>query len=340
MMNRRLLSMVREDSWYSVQMLIRAGADVNTQNAAGETPLHIAASRNAHQTMQVLIDENAKLDVADGWLRTPLSKAIVNQCKESMQLLLDSGCSVNTVDIMGRSPILLAVTGPDIQCLVCLLGHASCTSESLDSQDAAGKTALHHAVAFELTERFDLLMEHGCSVNLCSSNCSSPLFVAANKCKPYFVDQLMKAEAVFKHSSIFTSILETMLAASTTDLVLYLNILDILFAGYAGPSIEMSVVIQALHLFQKQPSRETDMMLRKVLMLVDASADEIRDNLPESDLVHFKTIHRTAVESLLAICIKKIRMEMGRVCPNITWACQQLEIPNFLRRVILLQIIC
>jgi len=58
-----------------VKTLISHGADVNIQNLAGRTPLHLAAMCNELRCVTVLVEHGAKLDVKDGDGKTALMLA-------------------------------------------------------------------------------------------------------------------------------------------------------------------------------------------------------------------------------------------------------------------------
>lgn len=61
------------DAIEAIKLCQQLGFDVNAQNDAGETALHLAAAlRRANQVVQYLVDNGAKLDIKDKRGRTPL----------------------------------------------------------------------------------------------------------------------------------------------------------------------------------------------------------------------------------------------------------------------------
>jgi ankyrin len=59
----------------TIEVLLRAGLDVNEGNLAGETPLHGAALRGANDVVTYLVDRGARLDAKDRSNRTALDVA-------------------------------------------------------------------------------------------------------------------------------------------------------------------------------------------------------------------------------------------------------------------------
>ena len=58
-----------------IKVLIRAGANVNSINAGGHTPLHEAAYRGYEDTIKVLLLHGANHHAASNQRRTPLHEA-------------------------------------------------------------------------------------------------------------------------------------------------------------------------------------------------------------------------------------------------------------------------
>ena len=89
---------------------IALGANINSRELGGWTPLHIAASQNeiSIQIIQILIREGAQIDAKDdeGW--TPLHGAAWEGHESVVTTLLDAGADYNLVNRSGESPIDLA----------------------------------------------------------------------------------------------------------------------------------------------------------------------------------------------------------------------------------------
>lgn len=59
-------------------LLVRKGAEVNTQDRVGQTPLHVAAAKNATDCVKVLLPHLHNVNVADCFGRTALHHAAHN----------------------------------------------------------------------------------------------------------------------------------------------------------------------------------------------------------------------------------------------------------------------
>lgn len=81
-----------------VAQLLLAGAAVDAAMSANEaTPLHLAAGSGHNDILQLLIDAGADIDSRDSCLRTPLHLAAAARRTSTVQLLLSRGASVNAV---------------------------------------------------------------------------------------------------------------------------------------------------------------------------------------------------------------------------------------------------
>ena len=91
------------------KLLIDAGADVNTKDNNGETPLHKnlrSKVKNANASFaKLLIDAGADVNAKDNDGKTPL-----HNCKNGAkaQLLIDAGADVNAKDKGGDTPLHLS----------------------------------------------------------------------------------------------------------------------------------------------------------------------------------------------------------------------------------------
>ena len=79
-----------------VDLLLRAGADVNAHNANdhwGTTPLHAAAHANQAAIAQLLLDHGADINAQDGSGRTPLQHTGFHNAKAAARLLQQHGAA-------------------------------------------------------------------------------------------------------------------------------------------------------------------------------------------------------------------------------------------------------
>src|SRR5262249_48829583 len=61
----------------AVRLLVEHGADVNAVNQTGTTPLHNAASQGSASIIEILVDKGARLDVKNKRGQTPLAMTMV-----------------------------------------------------------------------------------------------------------------------------------------------------------------------------------------------------------------------------------------------------------------------
>lgn len=90
-----------------VQLLLRFGADVNAQDRAGTSPLHIAAGSNP-ELMQLALSSGTDVNLMDGSGKTPLHGAASVGMLAGAQALLAAGADVNARDMVGKTPLYLA----------------------------------------------------------------------------------------------------------------------------------------------------------------------------------------------------------------------------------------
>jgi ankyrin repeat protein len=89
-----------------VLYLLEEGADANLKDEAGDTPLLLAAGRNA-AVMRALVEAGADVNLANDDGRTPLISAAQYET-ESVRLLLDAGANVSHQDSTGVTALVVA----------------------------------------------------------------------------------------------------------------------------------------------------------------------------------------------------------------------------------------
>ena len=111
-----LLSACAEGTFDTVKMLVRAGAKVRATDDEGVTCLHYAARRGHTEAVRYLVClPEVDVNHRDADNNTALHFAVVNANTYAVQVLIDAGADINTQNNGGRSPL-----------------HSACASRALD----------------------------------------------------------------------------------------------------------------------------------------------------------------------------------------------------------------
>lgn len=101
-----------------IEMLLKAGADPDKENAKGKSPLHRAATdtvgiENGTEIMRILLDHKADLHKTDAAGNTPLHDAVEGWLRsnspKNLLFLLGAGADIHCKNKAGLSPLEIAV---------------------------------------------------------------------------------------------------------------------------------------------------------------------------------------------------------------------------------------
>ena len=85
--------------------LIARGANVNAPDEDGDTPLHYAAWHDAHDTAELLLAHGARIDTRDGGGETPLHHAAMAGSVSVVEVLLSHDAEINATNDNGHTPL-------------------------------------------------------------------------------------------------------------------------------------------------------------------------------------------------------------------------------------------
>lgn len=105
------------------ELLIKAGSNVNQQDADGDTPLHLAIrndSLDAKTILLLLKTGKVKIEAQNGKGMTPLMIAAEAGRSDCVKMLLACKASVKAVDNKGNTALLLAVMNGNERCAALL----------------------------------------------------------------------------------------------------------------------------------------------------------------------------------------------------------------------------
>mgnify|MGYP001597423749 CR=1 FL=1 len=94
------------------QLLIESGADIDTKDVDGLTPLFYAVNSSRSDVGKLLIEKGADVNAvsnSNGW--TPLKWAVCDGYLDIVRLLIEKGVDVNTKDNFGKTPLSWAKWG-------------------------------------------------------------------------------------------------------------------------------------------------------------------------------------------------------------------------------------
>lgn len=121
----------------SIDLLISAGADINSVNNAGETPLLIALRNNSEAAAILLISRGADVKVHDKFGQTALHYAMSHNLVSISASLINSNVDINAVNSDGDTPLFMAVKNKSVAALKVLTEREGIDVNSTDKHRVA-----------------------------------------------------------------------------------------------------------------------------------------------------------------------------------------------------------
>ncbi|NXL71734.1 ANKR6 protein, partial [Leptocoma aspasia] len=174
-----------------VQVLLKAGCDVDIQDDGDQTALHRAAVVGNTDIIATLIQEGCALDRQDKDGNTALHEACWHGFSQSAKVLVKAGANVLAKNKAGNTPLHLACQNSHSQSTrVLLLG-----GSRADLKNNAGDTCLHVAARYNHLPIIRVLLSAFCSVHEKNQAGDTALHVAAALNHKKVVKLLLEAGA-------------------------------------------------------------------------------------------------------------------------------------------------
>jgi ankyrin repeat protein len=154
-----------------VKLLVEHGADVNSPNLHGDTALHCAIRNGLTDIVKLLVEHGADVNAKNRDGNMPLIFAARDTLTDIVKLLVDSGADINAKNNNGYTPLFHAITNRQTNIVKLLVEHGA----DVNSPDIHGDTALHCAIRNGLQDIVKLLVEHGADIYAKDTNGNTPL---------------------------------------------------------------------------------------------------------------------------------------------------------------------
>ncbi|KAK4075846.1 hypothetical protein Trihar35433_2406 [Trichoderma harzianum] len=146
-----------------VQMMLDAGAHVDTQGGSFGTPLQVAAYHGHGEIVQMLLDNGASMSLHASRTNTALCEASGRGHGEIVKMLLDSGADVNMRGKVGDTPLRVASENGQREIVQILLDNGA--DVDMQGEWLYGGTALQAAANCGHKEIVQILLNYGADVN-------------------------------------------------------------------------------------------------------------------------------------------------------------------------------
>lgn len=177
------------------ELLLEHGANVNSRNAFGDTPLHYVsgcrpANDPSREKAKLLISYNADPNIANSHGGYPIHGAVSTSYKWFIGLLHKHGADLSVRNMKGQSLLVHAASNGNNGSASYLIKAGA----DVNDRDNYGNTALHWAVGSSNTKLVESLLANGACASAPDNKGVTPLHVAAYGGKMRLLEMLLSGD--------------------------------------------------------------------------------------------------------------------------------------------------
>ncbi|XP_064644080.1 ankyrin repeat domain-containing protein 50-like [Lineus longissimus] len=174
-----------------VDLLMKAGANIECKYNGGNTPIIIASINGHQEVVVILIKAGANIEHTNDEGRTPIGCVSIKGHKEVVDLLIKAGANIECKYNGGNTPIIIASINGH-QEVVDLLIKAGANIEHTNDE---GRTPIGCVSIKGHKEVVDLLIKAGANIECKDNGGCTPIIIASIRGHQEVVDLLIKAGA-------------------------------------------------------------------------------------------------------------------------------------------------
>jgi len=199
-LNKALFISIENESIELCNLLLKYGANINSKDEEGNTPIIKAAEFNNNDMVKFLIKNDADINLKNDEGEIALIQAVENDNVDMVKILLEEdlktgdGSNLNIIYHEGKySPLLMAGHNKNKDIIKLLLEFGA----DPDLQNSEGNTVLHVMLKInpdkqdQIIEIINILFEYGINPNIKNNNGNTPIvdMVMINQHKTYYTSQ-------------------------------------------------------------------------------------------------------------------------------------------------------
>ena len=174
-----------------IVLLMIVGCDVNRQDEAGNTPLHMAYQNGRTDIVRYLVEERkCDFNVVNNKGELPLHLACKHKYGKEIVRLVSVGCDVNRQDEAGNTPLHMACQNGSTDIVRYLVEERKC--DFLNVVNNKGELPLHLACKHTYDKEIVQLVSVGCDVDRQDEAGNTPLHMACQNCSTDIVQYLVE----------------------------------------------------------------------------------------------------------------------------------------------------